>query len=353
MMTRIAMPGTIPVRPGHAFDAAALSNWLSSHVAGFAGPIDITQFEGGQSNPTFLLRSPGGACVLRKKPPGTLLPSAHLVEREYRVMHALASTPVPVPACLALCGDASIIGTTFFVMAFVEGRTFWDPAMPDVAPDDRRRIWEGGFDVLADLHAVDPASVGLADFGRPGDYFSRQIARWSGQYDAAATEDVPAMRSLAAWLPANIPPRDETALVHGDYRIDNLLIAPDAPRVAAVLDWELATLGHPLADVAYACLPFYVMPDGSRRPANFDLEGVDGIPTHRSLVERYAARTGRDPLASWPFYVAFSLFRLASIAQGVYKRSLQGNASSASAARYRHAARQLSELAGEIAGGER
>ena len=268
-------------------------------------------------------------------------------------MNALAPTRVPVPPCLALCDDASIIGTTFFVMAFIDGRTFWDAAMPDVAADERRQIWEHAFDVLADLHAVDPIAVGLADFGRPGGYFARQIARWSAQYDAAATEDVPAMRSLAAWLPANIPPRDETTLVHGDYRLDNLLVARDAPRVAAVLDWELATLGHPLADVAYACLPFYVMPDGSRRPASLDLERIDGTPARRMLVERYAARTGRDPLAAWPFYIAFSLFRLASIAQGVYKRSMQGNASSASAGRYQHAARHLAELAGDIVGAAR
>ena len=365
-------PGTRSVRPAHAFDAPALERYLASRIPGFRGPLAVWQYAGGQSNPTFLLQAASGDYVLRKKPPGALLPSAHQVEREHRVMSALAGTGVPVPPCLALCEDASVIGTSFFVMAHVPGRILWDPRLPGFSPADRRGLYDGMFDVLARLHAVDPATAGLGDFGRPGNYFARQVARWTQQYEAARTEDVPGMTRLAAWLPEHIPPGDETAIVHGDFRLDNLIVHPEEPRILAIIDWELATLGHPLADLAYACLAYYITPTGqprARRRAPLQPEAADGaeplterraiveeaeplqdegIPPLDACVARYTARTGRDPRPHWPFLIAFSLFRLASIAQGVYARGLQGNASSAEALRYRDTARSLAELAWEV-----
>jgi aminoglycoside phosphotransferase (APT) family kinase protein len=342
--------GTRPVRPSHAFDEDALARYLTTHVRGFQGPLAVWQYAGGQSNPTFLLQAASGEYVLRKKPPGTLLPSAHQIEREYRVMSALAGTGVPVPPCVALCEDPSVIGTNFFVMTRVPGRILWDPRLPGFAPSDRRALYEDMFDVLARLHAVAPASAGLEDFGRPGNYFSRQIARWTQQYEAARTEDTPAMTSLAAWLPAHVPPGDDTAIVHGDFRLDNLIVDPDHPRVVAVIDWELATLGHPLSDLAYACLAYYITPKGERRRGETALAD-DGIPPLDACVARYAERTGRDARPHWPFLVAFALFRLASIAQGVYARGLQGNASSTEALGYRDTARSLAELAWDVVSG--
>jgi aminoglycoside phosphotransferase (APT) family kinase protein len=340
-------PGTRPVRPAHAFDQPALERYLAARLPEFRGPLAVWQYAGGQSNPTFLLQAASGEYVLRKKPPGTLLPSAHQVEREYRVMSALSGSGVPVPPCLTLCDDAAIIGTSFFVMRRVPGRILWDPKLPGFAPGERRALYEDMFDVLARLHAVDSAAVGLADFGRPGNYFARQVARWTQQYEAARTEDTPAMTSLAAWLPQRIPPGDDTAIVHGDFRLDNLIVDPHRPRVVAVIDWELATLGHPLADLAYACLAYYITPKGERRRGDTALID-EGIPTLDTCVARYVERTGRDARPHWPFLVAFSLFRLASIAQGVYARGLQGNASSTEALRYRDTARSLAELAWEV-----
>ena len=340
-------PGTRPVRPAHAFDERALEHYLATHVPGFHGPLAVWQYAGGQSNPTFLLQAGSVDYVLRKKPPGTLLPSAHQFEREHRVMSALAGSGVPVPPCLVLCEDPSVIGTTFFVMTRVPGRVLWDPKLPGFSPADRHALYDDMFDVLARLHAVDPAAVGLGDFGRPGNYFARQIARWTQQYEAARTEEAPAMTSLAAWLPAHIPPGDDTAVVHGDFRLDNLIVDPDRPRVVAVIDWELATLGHPLADLAYACLAYYITPQGERRQGATALTD-EGIPTLDACVARYAARTGRDGRPHWAFLIAFSLFRLASIAQGGYARGLQGNASSTEALRYRDTARSLAELAWDV-----
>ena len=343
-------PGTRPVRPSHAFDERALEQYLVAHVNGFRGPLVVWQYAGGQSNPTFLLEASTGEYVLRKKPPGTLLPSAHQVEREYRVMSALAATGVPVPPCLALCEDPSVIGTSFFVMRRVPGRILWDPRLPGWAAADRRALYEDTFDVLAALHAVNPASIGLGEFGRPGNYFARQITRWTQQYESARTEDTPAMTNLATWLPDHTPPGEEAAIVHGDYRLDNLIVDPDRPRVVAVIDWELATLGHPLADLAYACLAYYITPRGERRQGDTLLTD-EGIPTLDACVTRYSERTGRDARPHWAFLIAFSLFRLASIAQGVYARGLQGNASSSEALRYRDTARSLAELAWDVVSG--
>jgi aminoglycoside phosphotransferase (APT) family kinase protein len=317
--------GTIPVREAHRFDEAALAGWLGRHVDGYRGPFQLRQFAGGQSNPSFLIETGSQRYVLRKQPPGKLLPSAHRVDREYRVITALAGSDVPVPRSFGLCEDAAVIGTSFFVMEFVAGRILIDAALPGVAPEERAAIFDAVADVLAKLHAVDPGAVGLGDFGRPGNYFERQVSRWSRQYELSKTDAIPAMDDLLAWLPRHTPHDDTTTLVHGDYRLGNLILHPDEPRVMAVLDWELSTLGHPLADLAYSCV-FDVLGTGLEAFAD-----RDGIPTEAEFVAGYARRTGRDPGPHWNFCLAFSLFRLAAITQGVYARGLQGNASSAAA----------------------
>jgi len=318
-------PGTIPVRDAHRFDEAALARWMGSHVGGYRGPLQLRQFEGGQSNPSFLLETSRESYVLRKQPPGKLLPSAHRVDREYRVITALADSEVPVPRTFGLCEDTAVIGTSFFVMEFVAGRILSDAALPGVVPAERAAIFDAVVDVLAKLHAVDPDDVGLGDFGRPGSYFARQVSRWSRQYELSKTEAIPAMDELLAWLPLHIPDEDITTLVHGDYRLGNLILHPAEPRVLAVLDWELSTLGHPLADLAYSCV-FDVLGTGLAPFAD-----RDGLPSEAEHVARYARLSGRDPGPHWNFCLAFSLFRLAAITQGVYARGLQGNASSAAA----------------------
>jgi aminoglycoside phosphotransferase (APT) family kinase protein len=265
-------------------------------------------------------------------------------------MAALAATGVPVPPCRLLCEDDSVVGTPFFVMDHVPGRVFWDPKLPDLPPDERRALYDDMVDVLARLHAVDYDAVGLGDYGRPGSYFARQVARWSQQYEAARTEEVPAMTRLTAWLPEHLPASEETTLVHGDYRLDNLIVHPTEPRIVAIIDWELSTLGHPLADLAYGALAYYITPRGAPREGGARLDDP-GIPPLDTWVDQYASRTGRDVRASWPFLVAFSLFRLASIAQGVYARGLQGNASSAQALRYRETASDLAQLAWRVVNG--
>ncbi len=317
--------GTLPVRDAHRFDEAALIRWLERHVDGYRGPLRLRQFEGGQSNPSFLLESGNERYVLRKQPPGKLLPSAHRVDREYRVITALAGSDVPVPRTFGLCEDAAVIGTSFFVMEFVAGRILRDATLPGVVSEERAAIFDALGDVLAKLHAVDPSDVGLADFGRPGNYFARQLSRWSRQYELSKTDAIPAMDALLDWLPLHTPDEDATTLVHGDYRLGNLIVHPDEPRVLAVLDWELSTLGNPLADLAYNCV-FDVLGTGLE-----DLADRDGIPSEAEHVAAYTRRTGRDPGPHWNFCLAFSLFRLAAITQGVYARGLQGNASSAAA----------------------
>ena len=348
-------PNTRPPRDAHRLDEAALGKWLGEHVPGCsAGPATLLQFKGGQSNPTYWVASGESALVLRKKPPGKLLPSAHAVEREYRIMRALAGTDVPVPEALALCEDAAVLGTPFFVMRWVPGRIFWNPELPELSPPDRKALYQEYVRVLAALHKVDYGAVGLADYGKVGGFVARQVERWSKQYQASRTSEIAPMEALMRWLGENIAlaGRDETTIVHGDYRIDNLMFSPPdegPPRAVAVLDWELSTLGHPLSDLAYACMSYHVNIPGRGGLAGVALEGT-GIPTEDEMVAEYVRLTGREPIdQSWPFFVAFGIFRLAAIAQGVYARSLQGNASSEDAAGYGAAVKILAELACGIA----
>ncbi len=337
-----------PVREAHAFGQARLVDYMSSNVDGFRGPLKVLQFEGGQSNPTFHLTDGGGRMyVLRKKPPGKLLPSAHQVDREYRVIKALSDhTDVPVPKPYALCQDDSIIGTAFYLMEFLPGRILSDSKMPDISPADRGKIFDSMNDVLARIHNVDYRAVGLGDYGREGQYIQRQLARWTSQYDLARTDNVESMELLKQWLPANLPPGDETRINHGDYRLGNTIVHPTEPRVIAVLDWELSTLGHPLADLGYNCM-MYHFGEGfgaSEGYAGMDLKAF-GIPTEQEYLAAYARRTKRGEIPNWNFFVAFSLFRLAAIVQGVYKRGLDGNASSETAKQYGNRARVLADLA--------
>ena len=340
------LPSTRPVAPQHAFDAARLAAWMKERLPSFEGSLEVAQFKGGQSNPTYFVTAGMQRYVLRRKPPGKLLPSAHAVEREYRVITALAGTAVPVPRTFALCEDESVIGTAFYLMDYVAGRVFWDPQLPGMALLERRAIHDELNRVIAALHGLDPATVGLGDFGRSGEYIARQVARWSKQYLASATEEIEAMDNLIAWLPANIPAGDETRIVHGDYRIDNVIFHPDKPRILAVLDWELSTLGHPLADFAYHCMVWRIPPGVFRGLGGIDFAAL-GIPTEREYLAAYCRRTGREGIAErdWEYYLAYNLFRIAAIAQGVMARALQGNASSAEAMQTGRAARPLAELA--------
>jgi aminoglycoside phosphotransferase (APT) family kinase protein len=338
---------TTAIRRGHEIDREGLERHLAANLDGFRGPLDVRQFEGGQSNPTYFLHTPERDYVLRKKPPGQLLPSAHQVDREYRVMTALGSSGVPVPPTLLMCADERIIGTTFFVMGCVDGRVFRQPHLPGVPAADRAAMYDDMADVLARLHAVDVAVAGLSDYGKPGNYYARQIARWGRQYLAAKTDEIPAMDQLMAWLPAHIPPGAETAIVHGDYRVENLIFHPTEPRIVAIVDWELSTLGHPLADLAYNCLTYHLAPDALGRAEAADGDRR-GMPDEAAYVAAYCRRTGRSDIPDWNFYLAFSMFRLASILQGVYARGLQGNAASAYALQRGAAARQIADRAWEL-----
>ena len=307
---------------------AALATYLQQHVDGFQGPLQSTKFQGGQSNPTYLIDAASGKYVLRRKPPGQLLASAHAVDREFRVLGALQDSAVPVAVPLHLCRDESVIGSMFYLMQYIEGRVFWDPSLPEVPVAERAAYYDALVSTLAALHSVDVAHVGLGDFGKPGNYFARQISRWGEQYRASQTRAISAMDALTDKLAARCPPDDGVvALTHGDYRIDNLMFAPAAPRLVAVVDWELSTLGHPLADLGYLCMALRL----PRNPALPGLAGLDrealGIPGESALLERYMQLTGRPLPADWPFVVAFSFFRLAAIAQGVARRVQQGNAS--------------------------
>ena len=338
--------GTTPVREAHRFDTGRLAGYMRQHVEGFVGPIEVAQFKGGQSNPTYLIRAGDNAYVMRRKPPGKLLPSAHAVDREYRVITALAATDVPVAKTYALCTDEAVIGTAFYIMDYIEGRVFWDPALPEVMPAERAALFDEMNRVIAALHRVDYQAVGLGDYGKPGSYFARQIDRWAKQYRASETETIEAMDHLIDWLPQHIPADDETRIVHGDYRIDNLVFHPTEPRALAVLDWELSTLGHPMSDFAYHCLMWRMSPGEFHGLAGADVEAL-GIPGEAEYVAAYCRRAGRAPVPAheWEYYMAFNLFRLAAIVQGVLARALQGNASNQSALETGRRARALSEAA--------
>jgi aminoglycoside phosphotransferase (APT) family kinase protein len=320
------------VRAGHEFDIGRLSEFLANHLEGFRLPLHVRQFRGGQSNPTFLLETGDARHVLRKKPNGNLLPSAHMIEREYRVAHALSTTGVPVVRQRLLCEDAGIIGTPFYVMDFVEGRVFRDPALPDVAPAERNAIYRAMCDAMASLHAVDYRAIGLETFGKPSGYLSRQIALWTKQYQRTKTYPIPAMDELIAWLPTSQPKDDRTTIAHGDFRLENLMFHPTESRVLGVLDWELATLGHPLADLAYNCMIWHLSPDTPNLGglAGRDLQAL-GIPTEAEYLARYAASAGLAKIDDYPFFLAFAFFRFAAIAQGIMFRFLAGNASAPNA----------------------
>jgi aminoglycoside phosphotransferase (APT) family kinase protein len=345
--------GTRPVTGQHAFDVGALTAWLQAHLPGFAGPLAVEQFKGGQSNPTYKLLTPGATYVMRSKPgpSARLLPSAHAIEREFRVMAALAGHGVPVPAMLTLCEDESVVGRAFYVMSFVDGRVLWDQSLPGMTRSERGAIYDEMNRVIAALHCVDIAAAGLSDYGRPGNYFDRQIARWGKQYQASVTQPIEAMDRLIDWLPAHMPAsaRDETkvAVVHGDYRLDNLVFHPTEPRVLAVLDWELSTLGHPLADFSYHCMAWHIPPGAFRGIGGLDHAAL-GIPTEADYVRRWCERTRLaepDALAAdWNFYLAYNLFRMAAILQGIAKRVEDGTASSAQARQAAAGARPLAEL---------
>jgi len=334
----------------HPLDDAALATYLQQHLPGFSGPLHSKKFAGGQSNPTYLLEIPGGQYVLRRKPPGQLLASAHAVDREFRVLKALHGSAVPVARPVLLCDDDSVIGSMFYLMEYVAGRVMWDPSLPELSKVQRGAVFFEMLRVLAAIHDVDLEASGLSDFGYPGNYFERQIGRWSKQYRAAETESIEAMEHLINWLPKNLPEDDgQTSLIHGDYRLDNLIFHPEENRVLAVLDWELSTLGHPLADLAYFCMCL-------RLPRDQRMKGLAGmpiaelgIPDEQALVNRYCEIRGLPGISQWNFYLAFSMFRLASICQGVMKRALEGNAASDQAMATGRMARPLAELGASLA----
>ena len=341
--------GTKPVASQQKFDEAALDRWMAANVDGYQGPLTVEQFKGGQSNPTFKLSSSSGAYVMRCKPgpAAKLLPSAHAIEREFKVMAALAATDVPVAKMYALCVDEAVIGRAFFIMEFVAGRVLWDPALPGMTQAERGAIFDEMNRVIARLHSVDYVAAGLADFGKPGNYFERQIGRWTKQYRASETEQIEAMDQLIDWLPQHIAPGEETSIVHGDYRLDNLIFHPTEPHILAILDWELATLGHPLADFAYHCMAWHVPPSAFRGLAGLDLADL-GIPDFNSYVATYCARTGRSGIENFEYYLAYNLFRMAGILQGIMKRVVDGTAASEQAVAMGKAARPLAELGWKV-----
>ena len=345
--------GTKPPSAAHAFDVAALQAYLQRALPGFAGPLAVEQFKGGQSNPTYKLITPAGSYVMRSKPGpvAKLLPSAHAIEREYRVMAALAGSGVPVPKMLLECGDESVIGRAFYLMELVEGRVLWEQSLPGMAREQRAAIYDEMNRVIATLHRLDVGALGLADYGRPGNYFERQIARWTKQYQASITGPNDAMERLIEWLPRNIPAsaRDEAmvSVVHGDFRLDNLMFHAEEPRVLAVLDWELSTIGHPLADFSYHCMSWHIPPGSFRGIGGLDLAAL-GIPSEDDYIRRYCERSGRGTPAAlradWSFYLAYNLFRLAAILQGIAKRVEAGTAASEQARQSGAGARPLAEM---------
>lgn len=350
--------GTHEVPEAQAFDVDALTHWLTQHLSGFAGPVRVTSFKGGQSNPTYKLTTPSQCYVMRSKPGpvAKLLPSAHAIEREYAVMSGLAGSYVPVPKMLCLCEDESVIGRAFYIMEFMSGRIFWDQSLPAMTQDERGAIYMEMNRVMAALHTVDFAARGLSNYGKPGNYFERQIGRWSKQYIASITQPIPEMDQLMAWLPEHIPAmaRDPAmvSVVHGDYRMDNLMFHPTEPRVIAVLDWELSTLGHPLADFSYHCMGWHITPGAFRGIGGLDLAAL-GIPSEADYIRQYCERTrltSPEQLAQdWNFYMAYNLFRMAAILQGIGKRVEAGTAASAQAVSAAAGARPLAQLAWQFA----
>ena len=345
--------GTKAVADSHAFDTAALQSYLQAKLPGFAGPLRVEQFKGGQSNPTYKLVTPQASYVMRSKPGpvAKLLPSAHAIEREFRVMGALAGSEVPVPKMLLLCDDESVIGRAFYIMECVQGRVLWDQSLPDMTREQRGAIYDEMNRVIAALHKLDVAALGLADYGRPGNYFDRQISRWTKQYQASVTGPNEAMDRLIEWLPQHIPDsaRDETmvSVVHGDFRLDNLMFHPTEARVLAVLDWELSTIGHAMADFSYHCMSWHIAPGTFRGIGGLDLAAL-GIPLEADYIRRYCQRSGRgtpDTLAGdWNFYLAYNMFRLAAILQGIAKRVEAGTAASEQARQSGAGARPLAEM---------
>ena len=331
------------------FDTKKLAQYLEQNIVGFKGPLNAEKFAGGQSNPTFLIDAASGKYVLRRKPSGELLKSAHAVDREYKVIKALADSDVPVAKAYHLCEDDSVIGSMFYVMEYIDGRVMWDPALPDTNNTERSEIYSEMNRVLAALHSVDIEKVGLSDYGRPGNYFERQTGRWSKQYRASETESIPEMETLMTWLPANMPADDgRIALAHGDFRLDNMMFHPKENRVLALVDWELSTLGHPFADLAYQCMQLRMSRDAVMPGlGNLDREAL-GIPTEAEYVTQYCERMGLESIPNWPFYMAFSFFRFAAILQGVKKRALDGNASSEKAMAMGELVKPLAEMAVEF-----
>ncbi len=346
--------GTMPVATRNQFDVNALQVWLRANLAEVVGSdfnnITLEQFKGGQSNPTYKIQLADRALVMRAKPgpAAKLLPSAHQIEREYAVMTALAKANIPVPKTLGLCTDESVIGRAFFIMDCVEGRILWDPALPDFTNAGRAAVFDEMNRVMAQLHSVDYAAIGLSDYGKPGNYFARQIGRWTKQYRASETEPIEAMERLMEWLPANIPAGEETTIVHGDYRLDNFIFHPTEPRILAILDWELSTLGHPLADFAYHCMVWKVPPNAFRGLAGVDIAAL-GIPKLDDYIATYCQRTGRAGIENFDYYLAYNLFRMAGILQGIMKRVVDGTASSDQALSMGKAARPMAELGWQMA----
>jgi aminoglycoside phosphotransferase (APT) family kinase protein len=342
--------GTKEVAERLRFDVGALESYLRTHVPGFTGPVTVSQFKGGQSNPTYLIATPHRRYVLRRKPPGKLLPSAHAVDREYRVIAALYAQDFPVAEPILYCADDAVIGTAFFLMAYVEGRVFWEAEMPSSNPSERAQVYDAMNAALARLHSFDPAAIGLGDFGRGENYVARQVERWSKQYRASETEKIEDMERLMAWLPAHLPPAQPPRLVHGDYRLDNMILALDAPKILAVLDWELSTLGDPLADFSYHLMQWHMPPSeaGTGSLVGHDLAAL-GIPSIEDYVAAYVRRTGLDPRPYLPVYSAYNFFRIAAILQGIVGRVRDGTATSAFAAAKAGLVRPLAAKAWEFA----
>jgi len=350
MDRQAAFSGTKDIAEPLRLDVSRLERYLAAHAPGFAGPLNVSQFKGGQSNPTYLLTTPARRYVLRRKPPGKLLPSAHAVDREFRVISALHAQKFPVAEPVLYCADENVAGTPFYVMSYVDGRVFWNPDMPGSVPAERAAVYDAMNATLARLHTLDPAAIGLADYGRGENYVGRQVERWSKQYRASETRAIDAMESLIAWLPKNLPPAAPVRLVHGDYRLDNMVIAAGEPKILAVLDWELSTLGDPLADFTYHLMQWHMPPSDANTGSlvGCDLKAL-GIPTMATYIESYRTRTGLDPRPYLPVYLAYNFFRIAAILQGIAGRVRDGTATSEHAAARAQMVRPLAETALQFA----